>query len=61
MLILSRKHNESITITCSDGSVIKIIVTDLTKHTVRLGFDAPKSCVIFRTEIQEERDKRQPE
>jgi carbon storage regulator CsrA len=57
MLILSRKHNESITITCENGSIIRIIVTDLSKHHVRLGFDAPKECRIYRTEIQQERDK----
>lgn len=50
MLVLSRRQSESIRIHTSDG-IIEISVERLDGHLVKLGFDAPKSIGIFRSEI----------
>ncbi len=47
MLVLSRKKNESIMI----GDDIKIIVTDISPHKVRIGIEAPKDIIVDRREI----------
>lgn len=50
MLILARKKGQSIMI----GRDIKIIVTEVSGETVRLGIEAPLSLEIFREEIYRE-------
>lgn len=49
MLVLSRKLNESIII----GDNIRITVTYINGHQVRLGFEAPPDVKIFREEIKD--------
>ncbi|EMH42827.1 carbon storage regulator [Helicobacter pylori] len=49
MLILSRKVNEGIVI--DDNIHIKVISID--RGSVRLGFEAPESTLILRTELKE--------
>jgi len=49
MLILSRKHDESIMI--NDDIEIKIISID--ENKVKIGINAPKSVRIFRSEVYE--------
>lgn len=50
MLVLGRHENQSIRIHTSDG-IIEILITKLADNHVRLGFDAPASVAIFRSEI----------
>lgn len=50
MLVLARRQSESIRIHTSDG-IIDISVERLDGHLVKLGFDAPKSIGIFRSEV----------
>ena len=50
MLVLGRHENQSIRIHTSDG-IIEILVTKLTANHVSLGFDAPASVEIYRSEI----------
>ncbi len=47
MLVLARKKGQSIII----GQDIKIVVTEVTGETVRLGIEAPPHLEIFREEI----------
>src|SRR5580704_16657613 len=49
MLVLSRKHGESIVI---DGA-IKVHVIELKGKVVRLGIDAPKEIPVHRSELYE--------
>ena len=50
MLVLGRHENQSIRIHTSDG-IVEILITKLESNHVRLGFDAPASVPIFRSEI----------
>lgn len=52
MLVLSRKLNESIVITASNGERIVVTYADLRNQTVRIGIDAPKSVSVNREEVQ---------
>ena len=49
MLVLSRKHGESIVI---DGA-IKVQVIEVKGNVVRLGIDAPKEIPVHRSELYE--------
>jgi carbon storage regulator CsrA len=50
MLVLSRKPNESVTLDCN-GVQITLAVVSIRKGAVRLGFAAPGSVQILRTEL----------
>jgi carbon storage regulator len=50
MLVLTRKHGESIVV----GNSIRITVVELSPGTVRLGFEAPPDVSIYREEIYNE-------
>lgn len=50
MLVLTRKHGESIVV----GNSIRITVVELSPGTVRLGFEAPPDVSIYREEIYKE-------
>ena len=55
MLILSRKTDEVVQITVPPSSVsqiIKVMVVDIRTDKARLGFDADKSVMVHRSEIQ---------
>lgn len=47
MLVLSRRHNESIVI----GEDIEIMVVDIRGDQVRLGIKAPKDVPVHRREV----------
>lgn len=50
MLILSRHASESIRIHTADG-IIEILITKVDGNHVKLGFEAPDSVTILRSEI----------
>ena len=64
MLILTRKYQQKIVITCPQGDVvIKIMeVKRKLKHAtqVRIGFDAPKEFVILRDELLKKNKSQKP-
>lgn len=49
MLVLTRKHNESITI----GDHVRVTVLEIRGTQVRLGIEAPRDTPVNRTEIYE--------
>lgn len=49
MLVLSRKHDETIMI----GDDIEITIVDIKGDTVRVGINAPRSVAVHRKEIYE--------
>jgi carbon storage regulator len=49
MLVLSRRHNESIRI----NDDIKITVVEIRGDKVRLGIDAPRETTVHRQEVWE--------
>jgi sRNA-binding carbon storage regulator CsrA len=51
MLDLSRKQQESLSITTPMGEIIQISILDTTPDTTMLGIDAPSACTILRVEI----------
>lgn len=59
MLVLTRKVGESILI----GESIKVTITEIRGHGVRVGIDAPKDVAIVRDELAgtEARDRRGPD
>lgn len=55
MLVLSRKHDESIVI---NGNII-VTVIDIRGDKVRLGIDAPKDVPVHRREVQDKIQEKQ--
>jgi carbon storage regulator len=53
MLILTRRIGESVLI----GDDIEVVVTGVDLDQVRLGFNAPRTVEIVRTELMDERRK----
>ena len=51
MLDLSRKQQESLTITTPTGEVIQIRILETTPDTAMLGIDAPSDCIMLREDI----------
>lgn len=52
MLLLSRKHGQSIVIETSDG-LIEVMVASVHDHPVQLGITAPKRVEVNRREVYE--------
>lgn len=50
MLVLQRKQNECLLLTCENGDQIWVRVHKLSAGSVRIGVDAPKSVRIDRPE-----------
>ncbi|HOD42457.1 MAG TPA: carbon storage regulator CsrA [Candidatus Wallbacteria bacterium] len=50
MLVLTRKHNQSIII----GNNIEIMIVEIRGDQVKIGIKAPKNVSIYRSEIYEE-------
>lgn len=55
MLVLTRKHAESIVVFRADGedSKIRIVVLEISKGIVKLGIEAPPDVSIHRMEVWE--------
>lgn len=54
MLVLSRKlqhGQDSVVVTMPDGSRMRILILEMDRGKIRLGFDAPKSFQIMREEL----------
>lgn len=49
MLVLTRKIGESICI----GDDVELVISDISKNTVRIGVRAPKNLSIYRKEVYE--------
>lgn len=52
MLVLSRKKNETIIITCPDGTRLEFIAVEMRGDKMRIGVEAPKDYTIHRGEVQ---------
>jgi carbon storage regulator CsrA len=50
MLVISRKHQESLTITTPTGEKITILILDASRDNAMLGIEVPKDFVILREE-----------
>lgn len=50
MLVLSRKPNEIVELDV-EGIKIRVVVCEIRGDRIRLGFDAPRSVQITRTEL----------
>lgn len=51
MLVLSRKLNEKTVIITPSGDRIEVVIVDIDRGKVRLGFEANRSVQIFREEL----------
>jgi carbon storage regulator len=47
MLVLTRKIGESICI----GDNVELVISDISKNTVRIGVNAPRNLTIYRKEV----------
>jgi carbon storage regulator len=53
MLIIARRKGERVVI----GQDIEVVITDISRHTVKLGFSAPRSRTILRGEVVDSVEK----
>lgn len=60
-LVLSRKCNEEVVATASNGETITVRVVELRGDKVRLGFVAPSSVRLHRREVQDAIDAGEPD
>lgn len=51
MLNITRRPRETVVITCPDGTRLEVTILGVQGTNVRIGFDAPKSYVIDRYEV----------
>jgi carbon storage regulator CsrA len=52
MLILTRKRGEDVILTTDDGTRIVVRICYVDNRRVKIGFNAPDSVKIFRSEIE---------
>lgn len=57
LLVLSRCVDDLVTITCPDGTEITVMVLEVRRGKVRLGFKAPKEYQIMRDELLDKEKK----
>lgn len=50
-LVLARKHQEAVVLHLPDGQAVTVTVESIDGSKVRLGFDAPRSIPIMRSEL----------
>jgi len=51
MLLLTRRPQETIILTTTDGTEVRVTVMGVTGNQVRVGISAPRSVTIVREEI----------
>jgi len=51
VLILTRKIQEGVTALLPDGRRIRVVLVDMDRGKVRLGFDGPPDVKFFRDEL----------
>jgi carbon storage regulator CsrA len=51
MLILARLIEQSVKVTCPDGTVLSVMVVGVEGNKVKLGFTAPLEYAIHREEV----------
>lgn len=56
MLVLTRRVGEAVRIDTSDGPIY-VAVSAIDRGKIRLGIDAPKKCLVLRTELLHAEDK----
>ena len=54
MLVLTRKPDESIVVSCEEAEV-RLKIIDIGKDRVRVGIEAPPSVKILRAELERDR------
>jgi carbon storage regulator CsrA len=54
MLILSRRQEETVTITTPDGFTITVMVCQILPSIVRLGFVAPREVQVVRDDAKKQ-------
>lgn len=52
MLILTRKLSEKVIITLPDRRTVEVVLVDVDRNKVRLGFVGPDDVLIYREEVQ---------
>jgi carbon storage regulator len=57
VLILTRRIEEAVTITCPDGQQVVVKVLSIGPGDVRLGFDAPPEVSILRDNAKIKKEK----
>lgn len=61
MLVLTRKIGEMVRIQCPSGEVVVVqVLPGRSGQQVKLGFDAPKSVVIVRDELNVRAEREPP-
>ena len=60
MLVLSRLVHEKVVVTLPDGREMEVVVVEIARGKVRLGFAAPKDVKIMRPELLGERGEVAP-
>lgn len=53
MLALSRKKGEEVQVTLPDGRVGRVVLLDVDRNKVRIGFDFPDDVKLLRSELIE--------
>lgn len=51
MLVLTSHKDTEVIITTPEGRAIRVMVTDIDRNRVRLGFTADKEVLIYRSEL----------
>lgn len=57
MLVISRKREEEVVITCLDGTRIVLTCCDIRGDKVRFGVEAPREYGVHRKEVQDAIDR----
>lgn len=58
MLVLTRNYREKVILTLEDGRTIEVLVVDIDRGKIRLGFVAPPTVKIHRAELLEASNER---
>lgn len=56
MLVLARRLGERVVVTMPDGRLVRVLLVDVDRGKVRLGFDAPPDVLVDREEVHARRE-----